>query len=401
MPALLEIEGVSKKYCRSLRRSLWYGVQDIGADLVGRNPSLNLRPQEFMALQDVSFSVEPGESVALIGRNGAGKSTLLKLINGLFRPDAGVIRIDGSVSALIELGAGFNPVLTGRENIYVNAAVLGLNRAHVDQRLDAIVDFAELGEFLETPLKSYSSGMKVRLGFAIACQLEPRLLLIDEVLAVGDAAFRAKCYRRLAELIELGTAFVMVSHNKHMLMSTCTRGVVLLNGEVVGDSNIDMAHAQYERLSDADAAAPAGLFSSGRPTAIVGLAFKDGSGADVSELRTGQPGEIRLRVETTETVSGANVGLIVRGAHSIEPLMAMNSQQQAFVPRLEPGSHEIAIGFDAFPLLPGNYTIKLSISDGRLNILDSVDGISFGVDAGLPTGDSAFYVPHQWRLTSD
>ena len=181
---LLSVQNVSKRFCRSLKKSLWYGMKDIAGDLLGRsNDDLYLRPDEFLAVDDVSFDVHPGESVALIGRNGAGKSTLLKMVNGLFRPDAGQIKVNGRLAALIELGAGFNPILSGRENIYVNAAVLGMTKRDVDKRLDAIVEFAELASFIDMPLKSYSSGMKVRLGFAVASQLEPDILLIDEVLA--------------------------------------------------------------------------------------------------------------------------------------------------------------------------------------------------------------------------
>ncbi len=228
---LVSLHRIKKRFCTSLKRSLWYAVADIASDLVGRDAhELELRKDEFLAVDDVSFDVYAGESVALVGRNGAGKSTTLKMINGLFPPDSGHVIVRGKVAALIELGAGFNPILTGRENIYVNAAVLGMKRREVNKRLEEIVDFAELERFIDMPLKSYSSGMRVRLGFAIASQLKPELLLIDEVLAVGDATFRAKCHRRLSDLRDGGTAFVMVSHSAHTLLATCTRGVVLDKG---------------------------------------------------------------------------------------------------------------------------------------------------------------------------
>ncbi|MFT7689293.1 MAG: lipopolysaccharide transport system ATP-binding protein, partial [Candidatus Azotimanducaceae bacterium] len=247
---LLSVESVAKKFCRSLKRSLWYGVSDIASDLLARNSDkLNLRKDEFLAISDASFGVHEGESVALIGRNGAGKSTLLKMINGLFRPDAGTITVNGRVSALIELGAGFNPILSGRENIYVNAAVLGMRKREVDRQLEEIIDFSELEEFIDSPLKNYSSGMKVRLGFAVASQLQPDLLLIDEVLAVGDAAFRAKCHRRLSKLLSQGTAFVLVSHSNHTLLATCTKGVVLDRGRVVANDNISVALSYYEKIT--------------------------------------------------------------------------------------------------------------------------------------------------------
>ncbi len=195
---LVRVEGVSKKFCRDLKRSLWYGLKDTAADLLGRNGASSLRLDEFWAVDGVSFELRRGDCLGLIGRNGAGKTTLLKMLNGLMKPDKGRIEIRGRVGALISLGAGFNPILTGRENIYVNGSVLGLPTREIDAKLDEIVDFAEIGEFIDSPVQSYSAGMQVRLGFAVATALRPDVLLLDEVLAVGDAAFRAKCYDRLA-----------------------------------------------------------------------------------------------------------------------------------------------------------------------------------------------------------
>ena len=177
---------VSKKYCKSLRTSMRYGIEDIGRNLLGlRSRSERLRPGEFWALEDVSFEVRRGEAVGIIGPNGSGKTTLLKLLNGIFWPDRGKITVRGRVSVLIELGAGFHSSLTGRENIYINAAILGMTKQETDDRFDAIVDFADIGDFIDTPVKYYSSGMFVRLGFAVAVHCDPDLLLIDEVLAVG------------------------------------------------------------------------------------------------------------------------------------------------------------------------------------------------------------------------
>src|SRR5210317_1944929 len=168
---LIRVENVSKKFCRTLKRSLWYAVKDIAGELFGRNNSESrLRPGEFWAVDNASFELKRGDCLGLIGPNGAGKSTLLKMLNGLIKPDKGRITMRGRVGALIELGAGFNPILTGRENIYVNAAVLGIPKQEVDKKLDAIIEFAEIDDFINTPVQSYSSGMKVRLGFAVAAQ---------------------------------------------------------------------------------------------------------------------------------------------------------------------------------------------------------------------------------------
>ena len=209
---LIRAEGVSKKFCRNLKRSLWYGLTDISKRIFGASPSAALRKDEFWAVRDVSFEVRRGECLGLIGHNGAGKSTLLKMLNGLIRPDEGKIEMHGRVGALIELGAGFNPLLTGRENVYNNGAVLGFTKNEIDSKFKAIVEFAELEEFIDMPVQNYSSGMKVRLGFAVASQMEPDILLIDEVLAVGDIGFRIKCLNRINQLSS-NTAFIFVSHS--------------------------------------------------------------------------------------------------------------------------------------------------------------------------------------------
>ena len=193
---LIKVEGLSKKFCRSLKKSMWYGMRDIGSELLGRRHGTDgvLRQDEFWAVKDVNFELKRGECLGLIGHNGAGKTTLLRMLNGLIKPDQGRIEMHGKVGALIALGAGFNPVLTGRENIYVNAAVLGMNKRYVDSKIDEIIDFAEIREFINSPVQTYSSGMNVRLGFAVAAILiEPDILFLDEVLAVGDIGFAIKC----------------------------------------------------------------------------------------------------------------------------------------------------------------------------------------------------------------
>ncbi len=235
---LIRAESVGKRFCRSLRRAMWYGLTDLGRELAASSPRdlRRLRAGEFLALEEVSFELRRGEALALIGPNGAGKSTLLKLLNGLMKPDAGRITVRGEVGALIELGAGFNPVLTGRENIHVAGAVLGMSRKQVERRFDEIVAFAELGEFIDSPLQSYSSGMKVRLGFSVAAHMEPDVLLIDEVLAVGDVGFRAKCYNRIHDLAAR-TAVVFVSHSMQHVSRLCSRAMVLHRGQVLTSSS--------------------------------------------------------------------------------------------------------------------------------------------------------------------
>lgn len=235
---LITVDSISKKFCRSLKKSLWYGMQDLGNELIGRRHGGDgvLRPDEFWAVKDIGFELKRGECMGLIGRNGAGKTTLLRMLNGLIKPDQGRIELCGRVGALIALGAGFNPILTGRENIYVNAAILGLSKADVDRKLDEIIDFAEIDEFIDMPVQSYSSGMNVRLGFSVAAILiEPDILFLDEVLAVGDIGFTIKCLNVIRGLTQR-SAVVFVSHNMQYISIFCTRVMVLDHGGMLLDA---------------------------------------------------------------------------------------------------------------------------------------------------------------------
>ena len=228
---LVKVEKISKKFCRSLKRSLWYGAQDITTEITGQKFKNTLREDEFWAVKDVSFDLRRGECMGLIGHNGAGKTTLLKMLNGLIKPDRGKISIKGRVGALISLGTGFNPILTGRENIYVSASILGISKNEINEKIDEIIEFSEIGEFIDTPVQNYSSGMQVRLGFSIAINIKPDVLLIDEVLAVGDLGFKQKAYAAIYEIIQ-DTAVIFVSHSISQIGKVCNRGILMKKGKV-------------------------------------------------------------------------------------------------------------------------------------------------------------------------
>lgn len=246
---LVEVKGLSKKFCRKLKRSLWYGIKDIGAELIGsKRNHAKLRKEEFWALRDVNFEIKQGELVGLIGANGAGKTTLLKLLSGLIKPDEGEITIRGKIQALIALGAGFNPILTARENIYINGAVLGFSKKEMDKLIGEIMDFAEISEFIDMPVQSYSSGMHVRLGFSVAVNLKPDILIVDEVLAVGDASFRRKARQKMMELLHSGISVLFVSHNMALVSSMTSRCIYLDNGQIKSIGPSDQVTALY--LSD-------------------------------------------------------------------------------------------------------------------------------------------------------
>ncbi|MDA7803429.1 ABC transporter ATP-binding protein [Crocinitomix sp.] len=248
---LIKAEGVSKTFCKDLKTSLKYGILDIWTEILGKQKNREaLRPKEFWAVDNISFEVKRGECLGLIGHNGAGKSTLLKMLNGLINLDRGQIEMRGRVGALIELGAGFSPILTGRENIYINASILGFSKKEIEAKFDDIVNFSEIGDFIDTPVQNYSSGMKVRLGFAIAAQMEPDILIIDEVLAVGDTGFKIKCINRIAELKDK-CAIIFVSHSMPQLARICNKAIFMVKGkmEYQGDNLTEAIEAYYNSFS--------------------------------------------------------------------------------------------------------------------------------------------------------
>jgi ABC-type polysaccharide/polyol phosphate transport system ATPase subunit len=201
---------------------------------------------KFEALKGVSFSIESGEVVGIVGRNGSGKSTILKIIAGVYRPTAGSVQVNGKVAALIELGAGFHPDLTGRENIVLSGLLLGMTKREIQAREERIVKFAELGEFIDSPVKQYSSGMFMRLGFAVATEIDPEILLVDEILAVGDAGFRQKCLARIHEIRHRGTTILFVSHDLAMMRKLCGRALLIRDGQLLADGPPDAVIARYE-----------------------------------------------------------------------------------------------------------------------------------------------------------
>ena len=238
MPGGIVVDGLGVRFKRN--RQSRRNFKDLFA---GRNR--RTRPGEFWALRDVSFSVQPGEAIGVVGRNGQGKSTLLKLVAQVMLPDEGTVTVDGGVAPLIEITGGFVDDLSVRDNVYLTAGLHGMKRHEIDERFEEIIDFAEIGDFLDTPYKHLSSGMRVRIAFAVISRLEEPVLLVDEVLAVGDKAFREKCYRRIEELLAGGRTMFFVSHNEKDLKRFCTRGLYLDKGALVLDASIEEVLARY------------------------------------------------------------------------------------------------------------------------------------------------------------
>lgn len=243
MPPVIEFENVSKQYMMgSGTRSLRAALASVPLRLMGHPVPA---PPKLWALKDVSFQVEAGQSLGIVGHNGAGKTTALKLLSQVTYPTQGSIRVRGRLGTLIELGAGFHPEMTGRENVYLNGVILGMTRREIAARFDSIVDFAGIDDFIDTPVKRYSSGMYVRLAFAVAAHIDPDVLLVDEVLAVGDISFRAKCYRRMADLRQNGTTVVLVSHDVYAIRDTCDRAILLWQGQILDAGEPDSVITTY------------------------------------------------------------------------------------------------------------------------------------------------------------
>jgi lipopolysaccharide transport system ATP-binding protein len=278
MPSVITAQDVGKRYLlqqgatqeryKALRDVIAGSASRIAARLRGEPPRRARSVEHFWALRGLDFKVHEGERVAIIGRNGAGKSTLLKILSRITEPTTGRIAIRGRVSSLLEVGTGFHPELTGRENIYLNGGILGMRRAEIERRFDAIVAFAEIERFLDTPVKRYSSGMYVRLAFAVAAHLEPEILIVDEVLAVGDAAFQQKCLGKIGEVSREGRTVLFVSHNMSAVRQLCTRAIVLQAGEKVFDGGVAAAidHYQNSVLGEAADSANPRLFERPSPS---------------------------------------------------------------------------------------------------------------------------------------
>jgi lipopolysaccharide transport system ATP-binding protein len=355
----------------------------------------------FWALSDVSFDVEHGEVVGIVGRNGAGKSTLLKILSRITRPTQGSATIRGRMSALLEVGTGFHPELSGRENIFVNGAILGMGRAEIKRKLDEIVAFAEVERFLEVPVKRYSSGMYVRLAFAVAAHLGAKVLVIDEVLAVGDVAFQRKCLGKIGDFARSGRTVLFVSHNIGTIQALCPRVIFLKDGRVEADDSTPVAIGAYLRSIE--------------ETASIDLSERtDRRGLGESRLRrvrvdgAGPPvtgGPLRLEFEFDRFLPGLNCSFTIYDRDGL-PIAAFDSAIHAPGDSLDPGTGPSFIcEVDELPLLPGRYRLNVAAMTGQ-DMQDHVEGaavfeVEQGVMRGRPEtshpGYGSVCIAHRWR----
>ena len=322
--------------------------------------------QEFWALKDVSFHVNQGEVLGIIGHNGAGKSTLLKILSRITKPTVGEVRLRGRVGSLLEVGTGFHPELTGRENIFLNGAILGMRRHEIQSKFDQIVEFAEIEQFLDTPVKRYSSGMYVRLAFAVAAHLEPEILIVDEVLAVGDLSFQRKCMGRMREVGRSGSTILFVSHNMPAVEALCTRAILMDHGKVALDGAVhDLVQEYHRRVLQAHGDPGSALSDLNSPTRVQKI-FRSATllgdtGEPTNFLPVGGRFHLRLVLDAPIAVESPNVTIGIDDNLGQRLLSLQTPLTNPVLPRLQaPGVLECVV--KSLPLAPGDYWVKLGFS---------------------------------------
>lgn len=398
---IITVQNLGKKYRLNHQgdRRRYTALRDVIAERVKRlfrfslgkrstpEPKGPPRTEDFWALKGVDFEVKQGEVVGIIGRNGAGKSTLLKILSRITEPTTGTVRIRGRVASLLEVGTGFHPELTGRENIFLNGAILGMARAEIRQKFDEIVAFAEVERFLDTPVKRYSSGMYVRLAFAVAAHLEPEILVVDEVLAVGDAEFQKKCLGKMRDVSQGGRTVLFVSHNMAAVKSLTTHGIVLSGGRVTFNGTTDAAIQAYvQSPKPACANAQDRRWGRGTHTAVCSVHLLDAAGESTALYISGQPLRVEVELETDGT-GGMSLEVFLRDASRAPIGMASSFQFQGQTLPSRPGAYVCRLELDPMWLASGSYTLDVRTSVINVCWDHSVeDAFEFDVPFSNPLG---------------
>jgi lipopolysaccharide transport system ATP-binding protein len=417
--SVIQVENLSKKYVlrhrqgdrqyKTLRDSLSQGARSLISTLDPRHQrNQRSSKEEFWALKDVSFEVKQGDKVGIIGRNGAGKSTLLKILSQIVKPTAGRIRVQGRMASLLEVGTGFHPELTGRENIFLNGAILGMGKAEIQRKFDEIVAFAEVDKFLDTPVKRYSSGMYVRLAFAVAAHLEPEILIVDEVLAVGDVQFQNKCIGKMQEVGKAGRTILFVSHNLGTLQTLCSRAVLLNQGTVLVDDTAGSAVEHYLQLLEKASSQDLSIRRDRQGKGQIRLTqIEIDSSEHLTTLRTGEAARFIFHI--TSARPGTSCIFTIFDQYG-QPTLNFNSDirgsDDLTNTELET---QLICETDELLLIPGRYRMNVAImSDGEVQ--DHVEGATtFEVDQGgrlrgrpivTGIGNANICMPHRWIVSA-
>ncbi|MCE7948238.1 MAG: ABC transporter ATP-binding protein [Chloroflexi bacterium CFX4] len=397
----LRVEGLGKQYRIGKAEAAYRTFRDVLADtlsapfrravglLRGNAAAANNLSEVIWALRDVSFTVKKGEVVGIIGRNGAGKSTLLKILSSITEPTTGEAKLYGRVGALLEVGTGFHPELTGRENIYLNGAILGMSRAEIRRKFDEIVAFAEVEKFIDTPVKHYSSGMGLRLGFAVAAHLEPEILIVDEVLAVGDSAFQRKCLGKMGEVAGEGRTVLFVSHNMAAVQNLCGRGIVLESGRLIVDALVNIAIEAYTLQGSLPSQAEIDLHqhpnrvSKGTPI-LARARLMNAEGILKNAFITGDTLILEFHINTVQLLKRPIIGIGFADSSGtrIFNLVSAYTKTGSSVPDLQ-GNCAICCRIDQLPLLPGRYSVSVSAGSQAEPLQDAIEDAFFlDVEAG-------------------
>ena len=394
MLPVISVENLSKKYIINHQKEERYvALRDVLANGVKRIVHKLQHPlagkhdaqyEEFWALKDINFEIQQGDKVGIIGRNGAGKSTLLKILSRITEPTSGRVSIKGRVASLLEVGTGFHPELTGRENIYLNGAILGMSRVEIKKKFDEIVAFAEVEKFLDTPVKRYSSGMYVRLAFAVAAHLEPEILIVDEVLAVGDAQFQKKCLGKMESAGEEGRTVIFVSHNMTAIQHLCKSCIFLKNGQIKRLGLVNQVIDEYIRSES-----PSGNLALDNRSDRQGsgdiifraVKFNNKQGEEIKSFRCGETANFSFDIFNNKKARQENVVLAIGIDNNMGERIAIMSNEicgQSLV--LDAGSSNISISIPRIPLVPGRFNFTLFMSANGV-ITDWIqDAGSFSVD---------------------
>lgn len=373
-------------------RDLFSGRQIVQGDVV----------EDFWALKDVSFDVEPGEVVGIIGRNGAGKSTLLKVLSRITEPTTGRVTLRGRVASLLEVGTGFHPELTGRENIFLNGAILGMTRNEIRRKFDEIVDFAEVETFLDTPVKRYSSGMYVRLAFAVAAHLEPEILIVDEVLAVGDAEFQKKCLGKMGDVAKGGRTVLFVSHNMDAINRLCTRGILFHAGSLSGDGEVKHITQEYLSHHSTRPASSSIDYPEKQNDSyhIVRIDLLGPDGKPAREIFTWDPLRIRITFNSPSELKNGSVVLQISTLSGVRLLLASTTPDQNHPVRFQAGRNAVELIIPKLMLNAGRYQLGAALAIPNVEYL--CDGLDFGIlevsgrdihESGLIPDSERYLVP--------